>query len=108
MAYGSRMQWAPIMLIVSLIAFFLAVSLLGSGGFSVIARQDQGGLIAFFLLLSLALAFSWGAFISSIRQFRYYDDRRWAWIYCFFTDLVATLITVAALYAMFAIMTIVV
>jgi hypothetical protein len=107
MAYYSRIQWAPIMLIVSLVAFFFAVSILGFEGFNVIARQNQGRLIAFFTLLSLALAFSWGAFISSIRQFRFYDDRRWAWLYCIFSDLVATLITVAALYSVFAIVSII-
>ncbi len=107
MAYSSNIQWAPILLIVSLVAFFFAVSFLGFEGFDVIARQNQGRLITFFFLLFLALAFSWGAFISSLRQFHYYDDRRWAWLYCIFTDLVATLITVAALYAIFAVLSVI-
>ena len=64
-AYGSKIQWAPIMLIVSLVAFFSGVSLLGFEGFNVIARENQGRLIAFFFLLFLALAFSWGAFINA-------------------------------------------
>ena len=51
--------------------------------------------------------FSWAAFINSLRQFRFYDDRRRAWFYCIFTDLMATLITVAGLYAIFSIMAVV-
>ena len=95
------------MLVLSLFAFFFAVSLLGFEGFDVIAKQNQGRLLVFFFFLILALVFSWGAFINSLRQFRYYDDRRWAWFYCVFTDLVATLITVAGLYAIFSILTVV-
>jgi hypothetical protein len=94
------------MLIVSLVAFFFAVSLVGFEGFNVIVQKNQGRLMAFFFLLFVSLVSSWGAFINSLRQFRFYDDRRWAWFYCFFTDLVATLITVGALYAIFAVVSI--
>ena len=104
MASDPSMRWTPIMLVLSLIAFFLAVLLLGFEGFDVIARQNQGRLVVFFFLLMLALVFSWGSFINSLRQFRYYDDRRWAWFYCLFTDLTATLITVAGLYSIISIM----
>jgi hypothetical protein len=107
MAHDSGMRWTPLMLALSLIAFFFAVSILGFDGFDVIARQNQGRLLIFFLLLILALVFSWGAFVNSLRQFRFYDDKRRAWFYCIFTDLVATLITVAGLYAIFSIITVV-
>jgi hypothetical protein len=87
------------MLVLSLFAFFIAVSLLGVDGFGVIAQQNQGRLIVFFFLLILSLVFSWRAFINSLRQFQYYHDRRWAWFCCIFTDLTATLMTVADLYS---------
>ena len=103
MAHDSGMRRTPVMLVISLVAFFLAVSILGFEGFDVIAKQNQGRLLIFFFLLILALVFSWGAFINSLRQFRFYHDRRRAWFYCIFTDLVATLITVAGLYAIFSI-----
>ncbi len=104
MASDSAMRWTPIMLVLSLFAFFFAVSLLGFEGFNVIAKENQGRLLVFFFLLILALLFSWAAFINSLRQFRYYEDRRWAWFYTIFTDLTATLITVAGLYSIFSIM----
>jgi hypothetical protein len=107
MAHDSAMRRTPLMLALSLIAFFFAVSILGFDGFDVITRQNQGRLFIFFFLLILALVFSWGAFVNSLRQFRFYDDRRRAWFYCIFTDLVATLITVAGLYAVFSILTVV-
>jgi hypothetical protein len=93
------------MMVLSLFAFFFAVSLLGFEGLDVLAKQDHGQLLVFFFLLILSLVFSWGAFINSLRQFRYYEDRRWAWFYCIFTDLTATLITVAGLYSIFSILT---
>jgi hypothetical protein len=104
MAYDPEMRRTPIMLVVSLFAFFFAVGLIGFEGIGVLARFSQGRLLVFIFLLILALIFSWGAFINSLRQFRYYHDRRWAWFYCIFSDLVATLITVAGLYAIFAIL----
>ena len=105
MASDSAMRWTPIMLVLSLFAFFFAVLLLGFQSFDVIAKQNQGRLLVFFFLLILALLFSWASFINALRQFRYYDDRRWAWFYCIFTDLAATLITVAGLYSIFSILT---
>ena len=105
MASDSAMRWTPIMLVLSLFAFFSAVLLLGFQSFDVIAKQNQGRLLVFFFLLILALLFSWASFINALRQFRYYDDRRWAWFYCIFTDLAATLITVAGLYSIFSILT---
>ncbi len=107
MAHEPGMRWTPLMLALSLVAFFLAVSILGFEGFDVIAKQNQGRLLIFFFLLILALVFSWGAFINSLRQFRFYDDKRKAWFYCIFTDLVATLITVAGFYAIFSIIAVV-
>ena len=107
MPSDSEMRWTPIMLVLSLFAFFFAVLLIGFQSFDVIAKQNQGRLLVFFFLLILALLFSWASFINALRQFRYYDDRRWAWFYCIFTDLAATLITVAGLYAIFSILTVV-
>ena len=107
MPSDSEMRWTPIMLVLSLFAFFFAVLLLDFQSFDVIAKQNQGRLLVFFFLLILALLFSWASFINALRQFRYYDDRRWAWFYCIFTDLAATLITVAGLYAIFSILTVV-
>ena len=92
------------MLVLSLFAFFFAVSLLGFEGFDVMANQNQGRLLTFFFLLILALICSWAGFVNALRHFRYYDDRRWAWFYCIFTDLTATLITVAGLYSIFSIL----
>jgi hypothetical protein len=105
MASDSAMRWTPIMLVLSLFAFFFAVLLLGFQSFDIIARENSGRLLVFFFLLILALLFSWASFINALRQFRYYDDRRWAWFYCIFTDLAATLITVAGLYSIFSILT---
>ena len=107
MASDSAMRWTPIMLVLSLFAFFFAVLLLGFQSFDVMAKENQGRLLVFFFLLILSLLFSWASFINSLRQFRYYDDRRWAWFYCIFTDLAATLITVAGLYSIFSILTVV-
>ena len=72
MASESSMRWTPFMLVLSLIAFFSAVLLLGFQGFDVIAHQNQGRLLVFFFLLILALVFSWAAFVNALRQFRYY------------------------------------
>ena len=105
MASDSRTRWTPIMMVLSLFAFFFAVSLLGFEGLNVMAKQNQGRLVVFFFLLVLSLVFSWGSFINALRQFRYYEDRRWAWFYCIFTDLTATLMTVAGLYSIFSILT---
>ena len=105
MPSDSAMRWTPVMLVLSLFTFFFAVLLIGFQSFEVIAKQNQGRLLVFFFLLILALLFSWASFINALRQFRYYDDRRWAWFYCIFTDLAATLITVAGLYAIFSILT---
>jgi hypothetical protein len=52
----------------------------------------------------ISLVFSWAAFVNALRQFRHYDDRRWAWFYIIFTDLVATLITVAGLYSIISVL----
>ena len=103
MASDSGMRWTPIMLVLSLVSFFLATSLLGYEGFGLIATQNQGRLLAFFFLLMLSLVFSWGSFINSLRHFRNYTDRRWAWFYCIFTDLAATLMTVSGFYSIISI-----
>jgi hypothetical protein len=104
MASRNGKRWTPIMLVLSLVSFFLAVSLLGYEGFAIIAAQHQDRLLIFFFLMMIALVFSWGSFINSLSQFRSYTDQRWAWFYCIFTDLSATLMTVAGLYSIFSIM----
>ena len=100
------MRWTPIMLALSIFAFLFAVSLLGVDGFDVLAKQNQGRLLVFFFFLIISLVFSWASFINALRQFRYYDDRRWAWFYCIFTDLTATLITAAGVYSIISIMSV--
>ena len=106
MASDSAMRWTPIMLAMSIFAFLFAVSLLGFDGFDVLAKQNQGRLLVFFFFLIIALVFSWASFVNTLRQFRYYDDRRWAWFYCIFTDLTATLITAAGVYSIISIMSV--
>jgi hypothetical protein len=108
MASEPALKWTPIMLVLSLIAFFSAVALLGRDGSSVSATQNQAALILFFFLLIISLVLSWGAFVNSIRQFRYYDDKRWAWFYCIISDLTATLMTVAGLYSIFSVLAVLV
>jgi hypothetical protein len=95
-------NWTAFLLVTSLSAFLLGWFLVGFHAFDRLAAENQGRMLGFFLLLVVALIFSWLAFIYTLKNFRFYDDKRWAWFYAIASDMVATLITVAGLYSAFS------
>jgi hypothetical protein len=100
-------KWTPVLLAASLVCFFLATLLLGFQGPGIVAKENTGRALVFLFLVIVSLMFSWASFINAMRSFRYHDDKRWAWFYIIFTDIVATLITVAGLYSVYSILTVV-
>jgi hypothetical protein len=101
---SSEQNWTAFMLISSLSSFFLGWFIIGFHGLDTVGAEEQGPMVGFLVLLVIALALSWLAFVYALRTFRYYDDKRWAWFYAMASDLIATLITVAALYSVFSIL----
>jgi hypothetical protein len=97
-------KWTPILLTVSLFCFFYAVALLGSDGFGALVREHSERVQVIVIFMLIALLISWASFFNALRFFRDYDDKRWAWFYAIFTDVIATLITVAGLYTIYSLM----
>jgi hypothetical protein len=93
------------MLVASLSSFFLGWLFIGFHGIDTIGSEDSGRAMGFLILLVVSLFLSWLAFVYSIRNFRYYDDKRWAWFYALLSDLIATMFTVVALYSIFSMIT---